>query len=109
MPKNTKICRVCGAEYEACHSVRTGTGVFNWREVACSPECGMRYFKLVEAARLPTDSAIMEHEVTQKSTMAKRSKKAIATPVSDVNVLQDSGNFSAQNESLEFLNDDEPM
>ena len=51
MPKQTKICRVCGAAYEACNSVRSGSGVFNWREVACSPQCGMVYLKKVTDSR----------------------------------------------------------
>lgn len=51
MPKQKKICRVCGAQYEACRSVRAGNNVFNWREVACSPECGAAYFKRVMDAR----------------------------------------------------------
>ena len=51
MPKQTKTCRVCGAVYEACKTVRTGSAVFNWREVACSPECGMKYLDKVVASR----------------------------------------------------------
>lgn len=51
MPKQRKICRVCGAEYEACQSVRTGSKAFNWREVACSPECGMEYLDRITASR----------------------------------------------------------
>ena len=53
MPKQTKICRVCGKTYEACNSQRTGSSVFNWKEVACSPECGTEYFKRVELSRNP--------------------------------------------------------
>lgn len=51
MPKQTKTCRVCGAKYEACNSVRTGGKTFNWREVACSPECGMVYLDKITASR----------------------------------------------------------
>lgn len=51
MPKQTKTCRVCGATYEACNSIRTGSKVFNWREVACSPECGMVYLDRITASR----------------------------------------------------------
>ncbi len=51
MPKRTKVCRVCGKTYEACRSVRAAGSAFNWREVACSPECGARYFEQVAAAR----------------------------------------------------------
>lgn len=51
MPKQKKVCRVCGAAYEACRSIKTGDASFNWREVACSPECGMVYLQSVMAAR----------------------------------------------------------
>ena len=51
MPKQIKNCRVCGAKYEACNSARTGNGAFNWREVACSPECGMVYLDKITASR----------------------------------------------------------
>ena len=51
MAKMTKKCRVCGKEYEACKSARTGSGAFNWREVACSPECGMEYLRQIEVSR----------------------------------------------------------
>lgn len=51
MPGQTKVCRVCGAKYEACKSIRTGGNVFNWREVACSPECGEKYLRMVEMSR----------------------------------------------------------
>lgn len=54
MTKQTKICRVCGSEYDACNSVRTGNKVFNWREVACSPECGMVYLEKINASRTTT-------------------------------------------------------
>lgn len=51
MPKQRKTCRVCGATYEACRSIKTGDGVFNWREVACSPECGEVYLRQVMTSR----------------------------------------------------------
>lgn len=51
MAKRTKICRVCGAEYPACNSAKTGSAKFNWREVACSPECGLKYLNAVNEAR----------------------------------------------------------
>ena len=51
MAKQTRICRVCGAEYQACNSIKPGDNKFNWREVACSPECGQKYFQAVMEAR----------------------------------------------------------
>lgn len=51
MPKLTKVCRVCGGTYEACRSIKTGSGVFNWREMCCSPECGQTYLQRVAESR----------------------------------------------------------
>lgn len=63
MSKMTKKCRVCGKEYEACKSVKTGSSVFNWREVACSPECGMEYLRRIEISR----GAVNDLEPDQKA------------------------------------------
>lgn len=53
MPKQTKVCRVCGKTYESCRSIKTGSSAFNWREMCCSPECGQIYFRCVQEARNP--------------------------------------------------------
>lgn len=53
MPIAKKVCRVCGKEYEACRSAKRDFGVFHWQEVACSPECGTEYLRLVNEARNP--------------------------------------------------------
>ena len=52
-----KTCRVCGKEYDACKSARTGSPVFNWREVACSPECGAKYLEQVRKSRKKEEPA----------------------------------------------------
>ena len=49
-----KVCRVCGKEYEACHTLKRIAGVFRWQEVACSPECGSIYLAKIEASRAVT-------------------------------------------------------
>ena len=54
MPKHMKTCRVCGNQYSSCKSVRTGSPVFNWREVACSPECGEIYLESIRESRSKT-------------------------------------------------------
>lgn len=56
MPKHTKECRVCGKHYAACNSARTGSPIFNWREVACSPECGEVYLELIRESREKTNT-----------------------------------------------------
>lgn len=60
MPKNTKVCSVCGNTYESCKSVRTGRPVFNWREVSCSPECGQVYLEMVMESRNKKSEIIQE-------------------------------------------------
>lgn len=74
MPKRTMKCRVCGAEYEACTSIKAG-GPFNWREVACSPECGEIYLARVNEARQPKEEKIVHENtfspaITFQSTVA---------------------------------------
>lgn len=46
-----KVCRVCGKEYESCHSVNRDANVFRWQDVACSPECGATYLDRVNESR----------------------------------------------------------
>lgn len=61
MPRATKVCRVCGKTYEACRTVNK-TGVFRWRDVACSPECGAKYLAQVIASREPpADTSVDPH------------------------------------------------
>lgn len=53
MGKATKICRVCGKAYEACHTEKKDPSIFRWQDVACSPECGTEYLRRVTEARNP--------------------------------------------------------
>lgn len=60
-----KKCRVCGKEYEACHTLKTAAGVFRWQEVACSPECGSIYLARIKESRKgsqTTDTNITERK-----------------------------------------------
>lgn len=50
MPTATRICKVCGKEYEYCHTNRPAT-IFRWQDVACSPEHGAEYFRQVAISR----------------------------------------------------------
>jgi len=51
MATATKKCRVCGSEYEACHTLRRVEGIFRWQDVACCPEHGAIYLARIEASR----------------------------------------------------------
>lgn len=52
MATATKKCKVCGKEYEYCHTIRKVAGVFRWQDVACSVEHGEMYLASVLASRM---------------------------------------------------------
>lgn len=54
MATAVKKCRVCGKQYEACHTMMNrAAGVFRWQEVACCPECGAEYLRRIIEMRNP--------------------------------------------------------
>lgn len=65
MATATKKCKVCGAEYEYCHTARRVAGVFRWQDVACCPEHGSIYLAKIEASRSaqPVADEIAEKDV----------------------------------------------
>lgn len=60
----TKKCRVCGNEYTLCKDIsRNPNKSFRWQEVACSPECGSKYFEQIRKSRqLSTDDVVQKTE-----------------------------------------------
>lgn len=50
MAKGTRRCKVCGVEYEYCHTVRKNN-IFRWQDVACSPEHGSIYLARILESR----------------------------------------------------------
>lgn len=55
--KVTRICKTCGKEYETCPNARDLNNPYRWQDVACSPECGAKYFYEVLVARGQLDEA----------------------------------------------------
>lgn len=51
MTTATRICKVCGKEYEYCHTLRRVDGIFRYQDVACCPEHGSIYLAEIEASR----------------------------------------------------------
>lgn len=47
MANRTASCRVCGKQFVPCGKSSAEIGAFNYREVACSPECGQEYLRRV--------------------------------------------------------------
>lgn len=78
-----KRCRVCGKEYEACRSAKQVDGVYRWKDVACSPECGQVYLaRILESRKPAVEEQIVEHSIEEEAieiSKPKRSKKKIVT------------------------------
>lgn len=71
-----KKCKVCGCEYEYCHTARRISGVFRWQDVACCAEHGSIYLAKIEASR----SGIID---SNKSDINNAELKNIANPIDD--------------------------
>lgn len=76
-----KTCRVCGKEYEACHTLKKGN-TFRWQDVACCPEHGAQYLHDVLVARgeleespLPSDNNVAAEAVEEKVKERKATRK----------------------------------
>ena len=71
MSSGTKPCRVCGKPFIPC--VTHVAGAFNWRTVACSPECGQKYLykimvsrgEIIEEQPAPEAEKFEEESVTE--------------------------------------------
>ena len=74
-----KKCRVCGKDYEACRSAKRVDGVYRWKDVACSPECGQVYLARILESRKPAVEepivAPSQEEETVEISKPKRAKK----------------------------------
>jgi hypothetical protein len=74
--KVIKTCKVCGKEYEYCHTNRP-SGLFRWQDVACSPECGNEYFRRIAISRgeLVEEPSKAESAEVQPATSVEAPKK----------------------------------
>lgn len=81
-----KQCRVCGKDYEPCHSTKLQPGVFRWREVACSPECGAIYLQRIQESRgvVPKDDKKLR---SKKRTVKSVEVEVVTDSEADVNTL----------------------
>lgn len=51
MANQTVQCRICGKSFVPCNKTSNSIGAFNYRSVACSPECGAEYLRRVRDSR----------------------------------------------------------
>ena len=90
MKNMTKICRICGKEYKACKTQLSNRDKFNWRAVACSPECGREYFRRVLEERA-------------KTARAAADENAVAATPAETPVVETSAPVEAEGEKAEVL------
>lgn len=64
MATATRKCKVCGHEYEYCHTARHIAGTFRWQDVACSPEHGSIYLAKVIKSRSDDNTMSVMAEAT---------------------------------------------
>ena len=72
-----KICKVCGKEYEACHTLRPNlNSEFRWNDVACCPEHGAEYLRRIMESRgqTPVQAEPEQEAVTETAAPKKRSR-----------------------------------
>lgn len=67
--KVKKTCRVCGKMYVPCTDCENDNTVFHWRTVACSYECGKKYFEKV----------LEERNKSTKMKSVSSAKKSVQT------------------------------
>ena len=96
MATATKRCKVCGCEYEYCHTAKRVAGVFRWQDVACSPEHGSEYLSLIRTSRNQSENNVIEsNEVLEDN--------AIETYLYLANEYEEDD----ENDEDEFYNEDE--
>lgn len=73
-----KVCKVCGKQYEACHTLRPhANNEFRWQDVACCEQHGAEYLRQVMISRgqLPADPEQAEPTAAAEEAPAKTAKK----------------------------------
>lgn len=80
MATATKKCKVCGIDYEYCHTNRRVAGVFRWQDVACCPEHGSIYLARIEASRSGS---------TSNNKVAAKDAEVVNEPITSFNDLDE--------------------
>lgn len=98
MASATKICRICGKEYEACRSTNRNAGVFRWQEVACSPECGTAYLEKINESRNPVNVQKKNGRKKETSQLVAETVLEASTVEPFVETVETENNTSVENE-----------
>lgn len=75
--KVQKPCKVCGKIYTPCSDCENDKIAFRWRKVACSMECGRKYFEMVQNERnkvMVTIASVTEEKVNEHEKVVQEEK-----------------------------------
>ncbi len=78
MATGTKVCKICGKEYECCQTNRRVEGVFRWQDVACCVEHAQEYLDLIVKSRTPESVESAEEVPAQTDEPEVDSKKKVS-------------------------------
>ncbi len=88
MAKGTRICKVCGKEYEYCKTWLS-TDKFRYQDVACSPQCGAKYFAEIEASRAKEFVDKPEKKQPKKIVAESQVKEKEVEVIKEISVTTD--------------------
>lgn len=74
MKERTRKCRICGKEYEYCHTNKTDA--FRWQDVACSIECGAIYFKKIEESRKAKAAEVETKPISDEPVLETKAEES---------------------------------
>lgn len=94
MATRTIPCRVCGKMFVPCNKPSNVIGAFNYRSLACSPECGAEYLRRVQAARQTSSEAQSPDAIvsTDKASEDKAVPKRTRGKRREANIVEDAMN-----------------
>lgn len=95
--KVQKPCKVCGKMFTPCADCERDKSAFHWRTVACSVECGKKYFEMVMKARSKTTA---KKKVQVKPPVA--AERAEASPASVEAVVEEKSK-NKESENIERI------
>lgn len=84
--KGIRKCKVCGKEYEYCHTFRPTT--FRWQDVACCLEHGNEYFAQIAASRGETFEGLSSPAPAPKTATVKEPEIKINEPWENTPVVE---------------------
>lgn len=76
--KILRTCPICGKQFNPCCTSIKQTGIFNWREVVCSFQCGKEYLQKIEKEQSPTSAVEFVNVVSEDISTLETTDIAVA-------------------------------